>query len=69
MDLIRANYSDNLIKIAEAKLNTGNVYKILKTKTRDEFVLGCGEGLFFMRYADLRFTLSEERIFFGKYVT
>ena len=67
--MIRANYSDNLIKIAEAKLSTGNIYKIIKTKTRDEYVMGCGEGLFFVRDSDLKFTLSEERIFFGKYVT
>ena len=31
--------------------------------------MGCGEGLFFMQYYDLRFELLEEKIFFGKYVT
>ena len=53
VDMIRANYSDKLIKIAEQKLNTGNVYKILKTKLKDEFVMGCGEGIFFVKYNDL----------------
>lgn len=31
--------------------------------------MGCGEGLFFVKYSDLKFIVSEEKIFFGKYVT
>jgi hypothetical protein len=31
--------------------------------------MGCGEGLFFVRYKNLEFEVSEEKVFHGKYVT
>ena len=53
IDMIRCNYSDNLIKVAEQKLPVGNIYKMVRTHNEDEFIMGCGEGLFFMTYSDL----------------
>jgi hypothetical protein len=41
----------------------------VKTGKNGEYVIGCGEGLFFIQYSDLRFDLLDEKIFFGKYVT
>ena len=67
--MIRCNYSDNLVKVAEQKLPVGNIYKMVRTHNENEFVMGCGEGLFFMNYRDLNFELSEEKVFHGKYVT
>ena len=69
VDVIRVRKHEQLVKIQQVKLLTGNVYKIIKTDRPNEFCFGCGNGMFFGTFENEKFTLGEDKIFSGKYVT
>ena len=57
------------MKIYQSKLLTGNIYKVIKTDRPNEFCFGCGNGMFFGIFEEDKFTLGDDKIFTGKYVT
>lgn len=68
VDVIRVR-NHKLIKVHQARLLTGNVYKIIKTDRVDEFCFGCGNGMYFSTFEGDKFVLGDDKIFSGKYVT
>jgi hypothetical protein len=69
VDVLRVMRSQHLTKIAEQKLLTGNIYKIIATERPDEYAFGCGNGMFFATFEEEKFTVGSDKIFTGKYVT
>ena len=69
VDVIRVRKMEQLVKIYQVKLLTGNIYKIVKTDRPNEFCFGCGNGMYFATFEQEKFTLGEDKIFTGKYVT
>ena len=52
-----------------SKLLSGNIYKMVKTDRPNEYCFGCGNGMYFAVFENERFTLGDDKIFTGKYVT
>ena len=69
VDVIRVRKHEQLIKVHCQKLLDGNIYKIIKTDRPNEFCFGCGNGMYFATFENQKFTLGEDKIFTGKYVT
>jgi len=69
VDVIRIRKMEQLVKIHQSKLLTGNIYKICKTDRPNEFCFGCGNGMYFGVFENEKFHLGEDKIFSGKYVT
>ena len=53
----------------KAKLLSHNVYKIIKTDQPNEYCFGCGDGMYFATYEHKKFTLLNDKLFEGLYVT
>lgn len=69
VDVIRVRNQEQLVKIYQSKLLTGNIYKVIKTDRPNEFCFGCGNGMYFGVFEDDKFMLGDDKIFSGKYVT
>ena len=60
VDVLKIKNHSALMKIYQAKLLTGNVYKIIKTDKPAEFAFGCGNGLYFATWYDNKFEIGED---------
>ena len=58
-----------MVKVHHSKLLSGNIYKMVKTDRPNEYCFGCGNGMYFAVFENERFTLGDDKIFTGKYVT
>lgn len=67
--MIRVKRQEQLVKVCQSKLLSGNIYKIIRTERPNEFAFGCGNGMFFASFEHEKYTLREDKIFPGKYVT
>ena len=67
--MVRVRKHEQLVKIHQIKLLTGNIYKIIKTDRPNEYCFGCGNGMFFGVFENEKFILGDDKIFSGKYVT